>query len=572
MSLTNEKLTKKARHYYSSTLDITNWEVVETELKKLLVQPINSADELLDFLKKYTEYRKILSDELSWRYIKMSQHADDPEYEKKFTQFYANIYAKAEPYDFKIKQKFYDSEFKKDLSDEVYGHLNEIISAQIEIFREENIPLKVQEVELANKYSAIISKMIVEYDGEEKTLQQLAIYLQNPERQIREEVWHLIFNRLAQDEDELNKLFDQLKELRVKIAENAGFNNYRDYMHKENGRFSYTPDDLYRFHTAVEKEVIPFLQKLNEDRKTKLEVDRLRPWDAEAVLDGKALRPFATIEEFIDKAVKVLAKVREEYGMHFNKMKNSDFLDLENRKGKAPGGYCSSIAEYGSSFIFMNAVGRQEDLNTIVHEAGHAMHSCATEDIPIAYYASPPHEVNELASMAMEFLTMEYWNEFYDDPEELKKAKREQLMNTLKFLPWCMIVDAFQHWIYTSPNHSVEERSEYFASLMERFNPGFDWSEFDKEKQIRWFKQLHIFEIPFYYIEYGMAQLGALAIYMNYKQNKKETVKKYHEFLQLGYSKSVKEIYETAGIEFDFSSEYIKKIVDFVAEELANLK
>lgn len=571
MNLTDQKLVKRKLKYFSEDFDITNWGGVAGALDEILAMEISGPDDLLEMIKKYSEFQRIFRNEMAWRYINMTRYADQEEYTKAYNDFFAQIASKVIPYDFKLKQKFYNSKHRKNLSEDEYGHLNKIISNSIELYREENIPLLVQEQELASKYGNIASKMTVTYDGEEKTLQQMAVYLREQNRDVREEAWRLTAERIEKDAQKLDELFDQMKKIRVQIAKNADFKNYRDYMHQEKYRFSYSPEDLYQFHDAVEQVVVPFLEELNQERKEKLGVDNLRPWDLDVAYDGIDLKPFTNVDEFVDKGIAVLNQVKNEFALNLNKMKNSGFLDLDNRKGKAPGGYCTTIDAYAATFIYMNAVGLQEDVTTLVHESGHAMHSFATADQPIIHYAETPHEIAELASMSMEFLTMDYWDIYYPDEKDLQKAKKEQLVNTLIFLPWCMTVDAFQHWIYTNPEHTQEERAAYFASLMERFNPGVDWSGLDVEKQNRWMRQLHIFEVPFYYIEYGIAQLGALAMYKNYKEDPKAAVERYEEFLKLGYSKSMKAIYEAAGIKFDFSIEYIKEIVDFVKDELASL-
>ncbi len=571
VKLTDDKLTKIPRKYFSEDFDITQWDLVERELKGLLAMEINSSNDLLIMIKKFSELKKIIRNESSWRYIDMTRYADQDEYAQAYNDFYANIISRSSTYDFKLSKKFYDSEYRKELPEKEYGHLNRIISNGIELFREENIPLMVEEQELANKYGSIASKMTVIYNGEEKTLSQMSVYLRDNDRKVREEAFILIMNRLEEDAEELDKLFDEMKTIRIKIARNADFENYRDFVHQAKGRFAYTPEDIYKFHESVEKVVIPFLTELNQERQKILGVDSLRPWDLEVEIDGNQLKPFADVDEFVDKAIAVLHNVRSEFGLRLNKMKNSGFLDLDNRKGKAPGGYCTTVDEYGASFIFMNAVGLQDDVNTLVHESGHAMHAFSLVDQPISHYATNPMEIAELASMSMEFLTMDHWHIYYPNAEDLRKAKKEQLVNTLKFLPWCMIVDAFQQWIYTNPEHTAEERSDYFAALVERFNPGVDWSGLDEAKRVRWMRQLHIFEVPFYYIEYGIAQLGALAVYKNYKEDKVRTVEKYEKFLKLGYSKPMNEIYQAAGIRFDFSIDYLKEIVEFVKDEINSL-
>lgn len=572
MNYTDEKIVKKPRVFFAEDLDITKWENVEKVLKELEAEEINSADELIKFLEKLGEFSDILDEEMARRYIKMTCFADDENIEKAYNDFYANIIAKVRPYDFKFKKKFYDSPYRQEL-DEEYGHLNKIISNDIELFREENIPLGVEERKLANKYGSIFSKLTVTYKGEEKTLSQLAPFLKEPDRKVREEVWRLRNEKMLEKRLEFNQLFDQLKELRIQQAKNAGFDNYRDYMHQRKGRFSYTPEDIYKFHDAVEKEVLPFLKELSQERKEKLGIADLRPWDTAVDLDGKILKPFKTIDEFVDKAIDILYEIKPEFGIRLNLMKNSDLLDLENRKGKAPGGYNYTLQETGAPFIFMNAVGMHNNVVTLLHESGHAMHSFATKDIKIDAYKGTPSEIAELASMSMEFLSMNLWNKYYPEKADFNKARQDQLKGALSFLPWCMIVDAFQHWIYLNPDHTIEEREAYFCSLMDRYNTGVNWEGLEEFKKIIWLYQLHIFEVPFYYIEYGMSQLGALSVYKNYKlSGKEEALKKYENFLSLGYSKPVDKLYEAAGIKFDFSAPYVKKLVDFVREELKEIK
>lgn len=573
MNNRDEKIVKKPRIYFPEDLDVTKWENVEKELKKLEGEKINSADKLIKFMEKIGELSDILDEEIAWRYITMTRFADKEEHAKAYNEFYANIISKVKPYNFKFNKKFYDSPYRKDLPEEKYGLLNKIISNEIELFREENIPLQVKEKELANKYGSIFSKLTVRYKGEEKTLSQLAVYLKDPDRKVREEVWQLRMNKLMEVRDEFNKLFDEMKEIRIKIAKNAGFDNYRDYMHKSKGRFSYTPEDLIKFHKAVEKVIIPFIKKLILERKRILKLDSVRPWDTSVDLDGKILKPFKTIEEFTDKAIDILSTIKPEFGKRLNLMKNSEFLDLENRKGKAPGGYNYPLQETGAPFIFMNAVGLHRNVVTLLHEAGHAMHTFAMKNIKINAYKGTPSEVAELASMAMEFLSMDYWNKYYDKKDDFNKSKRDQLKGTVGFLPWAMIVDAFQHWIYLNPNHTVEEREDYFVKLMDRFSAGVDWNKLENFKKILWLFQLHIFEVPFYYIEYAMSQLGAFAVYRNYKKfGKEKALEKYEKFLNLGYTKPVNELFETAGIKFNFSEEYIKELVEFVKEELDLIK
>ena len=572
MKLTDEKLKKRERRYYPDDFDVRDWKVVELSFQELLDFRIGGENDLIAMMEKSSELGMIIAEEMASLYIKMTCYADNEEHQKNFNEFYAAIVANSQPYVNKLNLKFYESEYKKKLPDEKYGHLKRIIGNDIEIFREENIPLQTKETELRNKYGEINSKMTVTYDGKEQTLAQLGKYLQEPDREVREETWRLRYKRLGEEREKLDALFDELRGLREKQATNAGFDNYRDFKHKEMGRFSYTPQDIEQFHFSVEKVVLPFLRELTEERKEKLDVERVRPWDTAVDLDGRVLKPFETTEEFVGKGVKILNRVDREFALNLDMMDNTGLLDLENRKGKAPGGYNYPLQEMGSSFIFMNAVGLHRDVVTLLHESGHAMHSAATKDIPISAYKHTPSEVAELASMAMELLTMDYWDEYYDSEEDFKKARRDQLQGTLKFLPWCMIVDAFQQWIYTHPEHDSKERYEYFTRLSKRFNSGVDWSGLEEEEKYSWMFQLHIFEVPFYYIEYGMAQLGALSVYKNYREKGKKAIDDYKRFLQLGYTRPVDQLYEAAGINFDFSEKRLAELVDFVRQELEELR
>jgi len=567
----SKQIQKRRRKYFSEDFDPANWNQVEFALRELLETQLRNVEDLVLLVEKATELGDIIEEEAAWRYIRMTCNVDKKEYADAFNRFYSEVVAKAQPYEFQLKKKIYESPLKDHLP-EGYHHMMRIVSNDIELFREENIPLQIKERELSNQYGALVGNITVDFDGQKRTLQQLAAYLKEPNRDLRERAWRKRYEGLWSKRQELNQLFDQLKEIRIQQAKNAGFDNYRDYVHKLKGRFEYSPEDLFKFHEAVEKEVVPFLHERTELRRRKLGVESVRPWDTTVDVDGKVLKPFETTDELVERAIRTLKRVHPLFGGRLELMRNSGLLDLENRKGKAPGGYNYPLPETGAPFIFMNAVGQSSDVKTILHESGHAMHTFETVDIPISFYRPNRMEIAELASMSMELLTLDHWKEYYKDEEDFKKAKIEELESAISFLPWCMTVDAFQHWIYTHPNHTPQERDEYFAFLMDRFNPGVDWSELDEEKKTRWMFQLHIFEVPFYYIEYGIAQLGALAIYKRYLKGPESTVEDYIKFLKTGYKVPVDRVYETAGIKLDFSRNYLRGIVEFVAKELERLE
>lgn len=554
------------RKYYSQDFKIENWEVLEIELKKLLEFEIDSAESLIGFWEKVSELIKILEDKGAWLYIRMSQYADNLEYKEAFNEFMSGIVAKSERHLFELKKKFYDSGFKAGLEPK-YDHLKEIIANEIEMFREENVDLAVKEQDVSARYGELVSKMTVPWDGEEKTIQQLSVYLDSQDRNLREKAWRLTYGRYERDHEEINKIFDELKSLRIQMAKNAGFENYRDYMHKLKGRFSYTVEDLLKLHESVEKVVVPFIEELDLERKEKLQIETLRPWDLNVDIEGITTQPFENYLELIEKGIKTISEVDPIFGNELKKMDENNLIDAENRKGKMPGGYCYPLYEKESSFVFMHAVGLRRDMETLVHEAGHAMHNMKSKRNPIFQYTDNPSEAAELASMSMELLSLNHFDNFYA-VDDLKKVKRAELIDKVKFLPWGVVVDAFQHWIYTHPDCTSKERDEYFATLMDRFKIGGDWTGLEKEKAMRWILQLHIFEYPFYYIEYVMAQLGALGIYRNYVKDQSKALDDYKNFLSLGYSKSVSEVYQAAGISFDFSEKYIKELMDFVKEEI----
>lgn len=570
MIYTSEKVKKKERRFYKD-LDSTDADAIIAKLNELINTKIENEKDLIEIVERFTELEDIIREEMGWRYINMTRFADKKEYAEKFNDYFANIVSKAKPYSVKLEKKIYDSPISKNISDQ-YKHMIKIISKNIELFKEENIPLQIEERKIANKYGAIFGAITVKFRGEEKTLQQLVPYLKSPDRETRELAWRKRFEGILSKKDEFNNIFDELKDLRIKQAKNAGFENYRDYMHELKGRTEYTVEDVLKFHESVEKKVMPFFKERMEKRAKKLRIDTLRPWDRSVDVDGKVLKPFNTIDEFVDKAIRVLGKVKPLFGERLELMKNSGLLDLENRKGKAPGGYNYPLPETGAPFIFMNATGQSSDVRTLLHESGHAMHTFETVNIPIIYYRPSRSEINELASMSMELLTLHYWNEYYKDEEDFRKAMIEELENAVLFLPWCMTVDAFQHWIYTNPDHTPEERANYFGKLMDKFNQGVDWTSLDEEKRYRWLFQLHIFQVPFYYIEYGIAQLGALSIYKNYLENPEKTIENYINFLKTGYKLPIDKVYEVAGIKLDFSESYIGEIVDFVKHRIEELE
>jgi oligoendopeptidase F len=415
--------------------------------------------------------------------------------------------------------------------------------------------------------------MTVEVNGQEYTLQQAAKFLEDPDRNIREDVYHKINGRRLQDKKELNDLFSSLLKKRHQVALNTGFENFRDYRFAELGRFDYSKEDCYQFHEAVKLHVMPLVNQIYEIKKKKLGLDTLRPWDVEAEPAGiQPLRPFKSGGELTEKTIACFDELKPFFGDCLRKMKTMGHLDLESRKGKAPGGYNCPLAESGAPFIFMNAAGQLDDVTTMVHEGGHAIHSFLAHELELTGFKEYPTEIAEVASMAMELFSMNHWHVFFDDKEELKRAKEQQLERVITIFPWIATIDKFQHWIYENPDHTEEERAAQWVSILEEFSsPVIDFSGLDEYRKFAWQRQLHLFEVPFYYIEYGIAQLGAIGLWQQYKQDSEAAIKNYITALKLGGTKTLPELFKAAGLQFDLSPAHIQQLMLFVKQELDNL-
>ncbi|MFC4211445.1 M3 family oligoendopeptidase [Pedobacter lithocola] len=565
-------INKKPRTYIPNDLSIT-WESLEPLFTELQNREITGADELERWLKDRSELEAALEEDFAWRYIKMSCDTANEELVKSFQYFATEIDPKISPLSNELNIKFVESPFMDDLDKEKYFVYSRAIKKALELYREENIELFTELQVKQQKYQGITGSMSVEINGQEYTLEQASIFIKDLNREVRENAWKTIQQRRLVDKDDLNILFDELIKLRNQVALNAGFENYRDYMFQALGRFDYTPQDCYDFANAIEKEIVPILREQAEKRRELLALPELKPWDLEVSVTGKpALKPFNNGDELIDKSIACFNGIDVKLGEKLVTMKANNLFDVESRKGKAPGGYNYPLAETGAPFIFMNSANSLRDLTTMVHEGGHAIHTFLTANLELNDFKHCPSEVAELASMSMELMSMDNWDVYFDNAEDLNRAKKEQLADVLKTLPWVAVIDQFQHWIYTNPNHTAADREETFKQIYNHFGAGFaDWTDLEKEFGNRWQKQLHLFEVPFYYIEYAIAQLGAIAVWKNYKENPEKALAQYLEALSLGYTKPMNEIYETAGIKFDFSAEYVKELADFVKEELEKL-
>lgn len=566
-------IEKLERTFLPKDFTVTNWENLEPFFKELLERPIESKTNLEQWLKDMSELEAVVSEDACWRQIKMTCDTTDKNLEEAFTYFCMEIQPKLQPYADALNKKFVLSPFTKELDEQQFFTYLRSVKKSIDLFREANIPIQAELSVMQQQYGAIAGKMTVEVNGQEYTLQQASKFLENEDRGLREEVYKKIQERRLQDKDAMNNLYTKLIAKRHEIAINAGFANYRDYKFVELGRFDYSKEDCYNFHEAVKQHVLPLIEKIYEKKKQKLGLATLKPWDTEAEPAGiQPLKPFTNGTELYEKSVACFEKLHPFFADCLRKMNELKHFDLESRIGKAPGGYNCPLAESGAPFIFMNAAGSMSDVTTMVHEGGHAVHSFLSHNLELSAFKEYPMEIAEVASMAMELFSMNHWESFFDSEEELSRAKEHQLERTITIFPWIAIIDKFQHWVYENPTHTVEKRTEKWMEILQEFSTNaIDFTGLETYRAIGWQRQLHLFEVPFYYIEYGIAQLGAIGLWMQYKQNPQQAIENYIKALSLGGTKTLPELYAAAGLKFDLSPAHIKTLMDFVNEQMENL-
>ena len=563
-------IKKTARHFIPKDFTLTNWETLEPYFKNLLERTVSSKEEMEKWLKDQSELEALINEDACWRQIKMTCDTENKTLEEAFNFFFMEIQPKIQPYSDALNKKLVNHPLAKELDTPKYFTYLRSVKKSIELFREENIPLQAELAVLQQQYGVTTGKMMVTVDGQEYTLQQAAKFLESHDRNKREEVYRKIQDRRLEDRETLSNLYNQLVEKRNQEALNAGFKNYRDYRFKELGRFDYTKEDCYQFHEAVKLHVLPLVNEIYKKKKQKLGLDKLRPWDIDAEPEGTApLHPFKTSDELVNKSIECFNKLRPFFGACLKKMNELKHLDLESRKGKAPGGYNCPLAESGAPFIFMNAAGQMHDVTTMVHEGGHAIHSFLAHPLELNGFKEYPMEIAEVASMSMELFSMDHWETFFDTAEDLTRAKEHQLERVITIFPWIAIIDKFQHWIYENPTHTNNERTAKWNEILEEFQDDvIDYSGLENYRSNAWQRQLHLFEVPFYYIEYGIAQLGAIGMWMQYKQNTQQALDNYCSALALGGTKTLPQLFTAAGLQFDFSPEKIKVLMEFVRGQM----
>ena len=551
-------------------LDGSSWESIEPLMNDLRDRKLSCSNCLETFIADRSSLSEVISEARARLYIDMTCHTDDEEIQKSWMQFVENVQPKLSEYSDILNRRLVEHESLDDLP-ERFGILVKGIKTDIAIFREENIPLSTRVTKLVTEYNEICGAQMVEFDGEQKTFAQMAIYFENTDRKIREGAWKAVSERRFEDNERVSEIYDELIQIRHKIATNAGFEGFQQYMFASMHRFDYSIEDCLEFHESIETVCQPLRHRTDGERMRDLGVDSLRPWDMGVDVKGRPpLQPFNDVQEMVDGCSRIFHNMSEELGNYFDQLDANDCLDLDSRKGKAPGGYQYYLQKSRLPFIFMNAAGTQRNIETMIHEAGHAFHSFYSGHLDLIHERDSPIEFAEVASMSMELLTHPHWEEFYDN-KDADRARRKHLEDIISFMPWMATIDAFQHWVYANPNHSREERAEKWLELGERFGPKVDMTGFEDIHKVSWQRQGHLFGVPFYYVEYGIAQLRALQMWKYHRRDTQDALDRYKAGLSLGYTRGLTELFQASGLELSFSESYVGELIGEIDEALAEL-
>lgn len=572
--MSNTNTIQNRSDFIPPDLEISGWDDLKPYFDTLVDTKLDSVGDLENFLVRYSETLSVFLEANAWAYINMTCHTDNTDFQARHDMFAEKIAPEVEKAANVIDKKIAACPAFEELPTERYIQYKQNLQRDLEIFREANVPLAAEISKLSSQYGQLMGGLTAKIKGEELPLPRATAKLQSADRDERKNAWLAIWEARYAVKDKADEIFDEMRKIRQQMALNAGYENFRDFQHERMKRFDYTPQDAETFSTVVEEFVVPLAREIDKRHRDRLGLgsDDYRPWDTQGQPAGQMpLKPFEKGVELLAGAKKIFAQIRPEFGENLQAMDDAGLFDLDSNKGKAPGGYNYALEVTGMPFIFMNAAGTQRDLVTMMHEGGHAMHTFLTNSEPLVQYRDAPSEMAETASMGMELLTSHLWSQFYD-PTDHKRARREHLEGIISFFPWCATVDSLQHWIYLNPNHTRAERDDYFESLTDRFASNLiNWEGLEKFRRNLWQAQLHIFEVPFYYIEYGIAQLGALQVYRNYRKDTDAGLDGYIKGLSLGSSKALPEVWANMGIKFDFSADTIRELMQFVQQELDSL-
>ncbi len=563
----------KHRVFTPHDIDLCSWEQIQPIFDELQNREISSGILLEQFILDCSDLASALQEESARIQLAAAVNTADEEAKKRFQHFNEVIYSQITELFKVLDLRILDSLYLPEINMERYGHLIRLMKMEQSLFRNENIPLAVEDAQLSDTYSSITGGMAVEFDGRKHNLTELSNKLNEPDRPLREKAWFAIAECRLAHKEAINDIFHRMIELRHQSAINAGFGNFRDYRHLVYRRFDYSPEDCFRFHETVEKYAVPALRRRNEKRRIKMGLETLRPWDMSVDIDGKPpLKPFEDEDGLISGVAQILDRIYPRLGDNLRLLKDFGNLDLFTRQNKATVGFNMPLDETRVSFIFMNATNTHQDVTVLLHESGHAVETRACIAEPILHYRHTPQEWGECASQSMELLGLDHLDIFYSDPNDISRCKIEKFEDVLSSLVHTARIDAFQHWVYTNPHHSAEERESMWLHFADRFGEGIDFTGLQHYRQIAWQGIPHLFIVPFYYIEYGIAQLAALQVYRKAKTEGEPALKRWLDTMRLGFSRSVADLYKHAGLRFEFYGEYAAELISMIEEEIDRLE
>tara|TARA_B110000008_G_scaffold68851_1_gene69713 strand:- start:80 stop:1783 length:1704 start_codon:yes stop_codon:yes gene_type:complete len=558
--------------------DASKWENIEPYVNDLLERKLSSSDCLESLISDSSNLAEHISETGALLYINMTCDTEDEMKKNSFLSFVENVRPKLSKFSDELNRRIIDHKSIADLPTR-YDLMIRGIKSDIEIFREENIPLGVEQTKLVTKAQGITGAMTVVFEGKERTFPEMRGFLESNDRIQRENAWKSMVKRWMENSEELSDIFDELISIRHKIALNSGFKSYTDYMFRAMHRFDYTVEDCLTFHESIEQVCMPIVKKINSERIASFDLKILSPWDVNEksgsgpdIAGKNPLRPFDNVDEMVTKLSELFHNMSNDLGTKFDKLVEMDTLDLETRKGKAPGGYQYYLEKSRIPFIFMNAAGLQGDLETMIHESGHAFHSLYCGHLDLIDERDYPIEFAEVASMSMELLTQPNWNIFYEKQEDANRAKISHLEGVVFLLPWIATIDAFQHWIYANPGHTREERKIQWISLRERFGSEMNWEDHEDFRELSWQQQGHLFGVPFYYVEYGIAQLGALQLWQTHRKNPEKALKDYSNAMELGNTKTLPDLFAAAELKLGFDEKHLQSLIGEVEVAMSEIK
>jgi oligoendopeptidase F len=558
--------------------DASKWENIEPYVNDLLERKLSSSDCLESLISDSSNLAEHISETGALLYINMTCDTEDERKKNSFLSFVENVRPKLSKFSDELNRRIIDHKSIADLPTR-YDLMIRGIKSDIEIFREENIPLGVEQTKLVTKAQGITGAMTVVFEGKERTFPEMRGFLESNDRIQRENAWKSMVKRWMENSEELSDIFDELISIRHKIALNSGFKSYTDYMFRAMHRFDYTVEDCLTFHESIEQVCMPIVKKINSERIASFDLKILSPWDVNEksgsgpdIAGKNPLRPFDNVDEMVTKLSELFHNMSNDLGTKFDKLVEMDTLDLETRKGKAPGGYQYYLEKSRIPFIFMNAAGLQGDLETMIHESGHAFHSLYCGHLDLIDERDYPIEFAEVASMSMELLTQPNWNIFYEKQEDANRAKISHLEGVVFLLPWIATIDAFQHWIYANPGHTREERKIQWISLRERFGSEMNWEYHEDFRELSWQQQGHLFGVPFYYVEYGIAQLGALQLWQTHRKNPEKALKDYSNAMELGNTKTLPDLFAAAELKLGFDEKHLQSLIGEVEVAMSEIK